>query len=742
MGSPGSAAPAAVVGQARKRDETRATALARLVATVRSRFPQSDVDVVQRAFGFAAQAHQGQTRHSGEPFIYHPLAVAQILADMGMDPDTVAAALLHDTVEDTSVSLEDIAAAFGQDIARLVEGVTKVSGIAARGKAATEAENLRRLILAAVDDLRVILIKLADRLHNMRTVDALTPERRLRMARETLDIYAPLANRLGMWTLKSEFEDLSLRQLEPQWYETIAREVAARRARHEEYLSGVIGQLEERLRAQGIESEITGRAKHYYSIYRKMQRKEIGPDQVYDVLAIRVKVEDIPTCYAALGIVHTLWTPVEGEFDDYIAKRKDNLYQSLHTTVIGPGKRPLEVQIRTFAMDEVAEYGLAAHWKYKEARGDDPEIEEKIAALRRTLKSQSEETEDAEAFVEGLKTDVFRDQVYVFTPNGDVLALPAGSTPIDFAYYIHSEVGHRCRGAYVDGRMVPLDAQLRTGQTVRIVTVKGDAGPSRDWLNPALGYVATTRARSEIKQWFRRQVRATAIAEGREVVERHLRRLGLGRMRQEAVARLFDYDRLDDFLAAVGRHEVPPENITARVLESEAPRSVTQEVRAEPAPHAPAPLADAAGVTTLGTAGVHTRVAGCCRPLPGEDVLGYITRGRGITLHSAECRNIGRLRCKEPDRFVQVRWQATDRQAYPVELRVVAYDRPGLVRDIADIVAQRGFNLASVSATAGGPAGMAMVTAIVEIPSYAQLTSLIDKLATVPNVVDVRRPAR
>jgi len=731
--------PAVAARPRRAADEPGRTDLSGLLAAVRNRFPNADGGVIARSYALSAKAHKGQIRASGEPYISHPVAVARILADLGMDPDTVAAALLHDIVEDTDVRPEQIGAEFGPDVARLVEGVTKISAIEAREKPATEAENLRRLILAAVDDLRVIVIKLADRLHNMQTVDALGPERRARMARETLDIYAPLANRLGIWQFKSQFEDLSLRQLEPAWHEMIEREVRERRESHEQYLSGVISQLDERLRSAGIEAEINGRAKHFYSIYRKMQRKDIGTDQVYDVLAIRVKVHSVNDCYVVLGIVHTLWSPVEGEFDDYIAKRKDNLYQSLHTTVLGPGQRAIEVQIRTHDMDEVAEFGLAAHWKYKEAGDDDPAVEEKIAALRRVLKSQDDDAPDAESFVEGLKTDFFRDQVYVFTPNGDVLELPAGSTPVDFAYHIHTEVGDRCRGALVDGRMVGLDTPLRTGQTVRIVTARGDAGPSRDWLNPVLGYAATSRARATIKQWFRRQGRAESVAEGREVLERQLRKLGLTRVKHEAVARLFDFGRLDDFLAAVGRHDIPPEAIPARLLEAEA--GPAEAARRDGPPETPLrpPLPAAAGVTTLGTAGVHTRVAGCCRPLPGEDVLGYVTRGQGVTLHRSACRNIARLRSKEPDRFIQVRWQQTDEHAYPVEVRVVAYDRSALVRDISDVIAQRGLNMAALSAATNRATGTAIVSVTVEIPSHGHLAGLLDKLASLPNVIDVQR---
>ncbi|MFN2250498.1 MAG: RelA/SpoT family protein [Anaerolineae bacterium] len=734
---------AARAGKARRADspESLAADVESLIAAARQRFPDADLSIILRAYEMAAAAHDGQRRASGEAYITHPIAVSKIVADFGLDPAAIAAALLHDVVEDTELKKGDIEAACGPEVGRLVAGLTKISAIEAREMPNSEAENLRRMFLAAVDDLRVILIKLADRLHNMQTVGALSEERRLRMALETREIYAPLANRLGIWQLKSELEDLALRQLEPDVYEAIRHEIADRRHRHEDFFAEAIRQLDERLRAVGIDAEISSRAKHISSIYDKMERKGVTADKIYDVLAVRVVVNEVAECYLALGIVHSLWSPMEGQFDDYIGKRKGNLYQSLHTSVIGPGNRPVEIQIRTHEMDEVAEYGVAAHWKYKENTASAPEIEEEIAGLRRLLKSQHEDALDAEAFVEGLKTDVFRDQVYVFTPQGEVLELPAGSTPVDFAYHIHTEVGHRCRGAMINDSIAALDTPLQTGQTVRIVTSRGDAGPSRDWLNPALGFVVSNRARAKIKQWFRRQERNQAIADGREVLERQLRRLGLTRLKHEDVSRLFDYAKLDDFLAAVGRHEIPAEAIGTRVLEGEAPEHPDQAGVTLPMPpplHDPGSIS---GVTMQGADNLKTRIAGCCHPLPGEAVVGYITRGQGITLHRYDCRNIARLRDSEPDRFITVRWQQTDEHAYPVELQILAYDRPGLVRDISDVIARRGANMASISAATNPAEGSAVVTAIVRISSYSHLTGLLDKIATVENVIDVRRAA-
>jgi GTP pyrophosphokinase len=733
-------------------------AVAAMARHVTERFPGTDADIVRRAYRVAEHAHRRQKRASGEPYVTHPVAVAQVLDELGMDPYGLAAALLHDVVEDTAYDQADIERLFGKEVARLVAGVTKISELesldAERPKEAAEAESLRRLLLAAVNDLRVILIKLADRLHNMETLDALKPERRVRMARETLDIYAPLANRLGIWEFKSRFEDLALKALEPEVYWGIREALAARQVQQDAYLANAIALLDRRLREHGIHAEIKSRAKHIASIYRKMRRKELPAEQIYDVLALRVLVDEVATCYLTLGVVHTLWQPVTGEFDDYVAKRKNNLYQSLHTTVLGPDGRPLEVQIRTREMDEVAEFGVAAHWKYKENTRHSADFQEKIAALRRIFESHDEEAADAEAFVESLKTDVFRDQVYVVTPKGDVIELPSGSTAIDFAYHIHTEVGHRCRGALVDGRMVSLDTPLQTGQKVSIITAPGEAGPSRDWLNPVLGYTASSRARDKIRQWFRRQQRADAIREGREVLERCLRKLGLTRIKHEDVAHLLDHEKLDDFLAAVGRHDIPAEAISARLLEREARGTAGarsdqhlqpgQQTPRKPMPTGAAPrpsASPATGVSLLGADGVHTQVARCCGPLPGDQVLGYITRGRGVTLHRADCSNIARQRDREPDRFIRVNWQQNAGRAYPVELRITAYDRSGLVRDITEIMSQRGLRLTSLSAAAEQAGGTAVITVVVELGSLDQLAGVIDRLERVDNVIDVRRPS-
>ncbi|MGB9594151.1 MAG: RelA/SpoT family protein, partial [Anaerolineae bacterium] len=503
---------------------------------------REDRELIERAYEVAERAHAGQTRASGEPYIVHSLAVALMLADLHLDPTTIAAGLLHDVPEDTSVTIDQVRDMFGEEVASLVDGVTKLSQIdrlSAEGRASAEeqrAESLRKMFLAMVHDVRVVLIKLADRLHNMRTLGALPEDKRRRIAQETLDIFAPLANRLGFWQLKWELEDLSFRYLDPEMYHEIAQRIAERRGDRERQIAQVASVLKDRLREAGIEAEVDGRPKHIYSIYRKMQRKGLDFDQIYDVQGVRVIVDTVADCYASLGVVHSLWTPIPGEFDDYIATPKDNMYQSLHTAVVGPDGKPLEVQIRTHEMHRTAEYGIAAHWRYKEgSKQRDIAFEKKIAWLR-SLMEWRQEVASASEFLNSMKTDVFQDRVYVFTPKGEIIDLPAGSTPIDFAYHIHSEIGDRCRGAKVNGRLVSLDYQLRTGDQVEIITAKR-GGPSRDWLNPHLGYVKTSRAQQKIRQWFKKQDRAENIAQGRAIVERELKRLGLEDVNLEQLGR-------------------------------------------------------------------------------------------------------------------------------------------------------------------------------------------------------------
>lgn len=696
---------------------------------------QDGKELIERAYRLAEVAHSDQKRASGEPYIQHSLAVAQILAELRMDSATIAAGLLHDVVEDSIVSVEDLRQDFGAEVARLVDGVTKLSQIdrlsqmGSKDLGDEEAESLRKMFLAMVEDVRVVLIKLADRLHNMRTLDALPEERQQRIAKETLEIFAPLANRLGIWQIKWELEDLGFRYLNPQKYQEIAALLDERRASREQRIAYIIKILEKELEKEGIKAEISGRPKHIYSIYEKMRRKGLSFDQIHDVRAVRIIVDTVRDCYAVLGIVHNLWHPIPGEFDDFIAAPKDNMYQSLHTAVIGPDGKTLEVQIRTHEMHRTAEYGIAAHWRYKEQTKRDPVFEAKIAWLR-SLMDWRGEVADAGEFLDSLKTDVFQDRVYTFTPKGDVIDLPAGSTPIDFAYHIHTEIGHRCRGAKVNGRLVSLDYQLKTGDQVEIVTAKR-GGPSRDWLNPHLGYIKTTRARQKIRQWFKRQDRAEAIAEGRNILEKELRRLGLDQTRYEEIATLFKFDKVDDFLAAIGYGDINVQQMATKLIEAEKEEGEVGLPEVAPPP----PVIS--GLTVKGVGDLLTRVAGCCHPLPGEPAVGYVTRGRGVTIHRRDCRNL--LYLEDKERLIEVDWGEDLKQVFPVMIEVLAYDRTGLMRDITEIMAEERINISAANVATYPKDHIAVITATLEVSSIDQLSRVLAKVERLPNVFEARR---
>ncbi|RLC90565.1 MAG: (p)ppGpp synthetase [Chloroflexi bacterium] len=689
-------------------------------------------ELIERAYAVAERAHAGQVRKSGEPYIQHPLAVAFLLADLGMDPDTIAAGLLHDVVEDSDIDLKRLAQEFGPGVANLVDGVTKLEQIdrfsqKSEGlRDARESESLRKMFIAMAEDIRVVIIKLADRLHNMRTLDPLPEERRKAFARETLEIFAPLTNRLGVWQWKWELEDLSLRYLDPTTYAEIASLILERRPEREASIQRHIETLKRKLVEEGIEAEITGRPKHIYSIYRKMQRKGVPFSQVYDVRGIRVITQTVPDCYRILGVVHGLWKPIPGEFDDYIATPKDNMYQSLHTAVVGDDGKTLEVQIRTWEMHRIAEYGIAAHWRYKEGGKRDEVFEAKIAWLRSLMEWRQEVT-DAGEFVDAMKTDVFQDRVYAFTPKGKIIDLPVGATPIDFAYYVHTEIGHRCRGAKVNDRWVGLDYQLRTGDRVEIITSKR-AAPSRDWLNPALGYVRTSRARTKIRQWFRRRDREQNIAQGREIVERELKRLGMEHLSHETVARLFNYEKLDDFHAAVGFGDINSQQIAGKIAET---RSRAEE-KLLPTP--PPPMQAIEGIQIQGTGGLLTRLARCCHPLPGDEIIGYITRGRGVTVHRRDCPNI--LRLRNTERLIEVSW-GTRLQTVPVTIRITAYDRTRLLHEISGIISAENINMAAVNV--GRRKNIVTLYITVEINDIAQLSRVLTKIERLPNVFEARR---
>ncbi|RME74072.1 MAG: GTP diphosphokinase [Chloroflexi bacterium] len=709
--------------------------------------PKSEVDFIRRACEVAQKAHEGQFRASGEPFFQHSLAVANILADLRLDYETIAAAVLHDVLEDTDVTLEELEREFGPTVAKLVDGVTKMGQIQEyRGqsekskKERARAESLRKMLLAMVDDVRVVLIKLADRTHNMRTLGSLREDKRKRIARETLDIFAPLANRLGIWQIKWELEDLSFRYLAPETYKQIARMVDERRISREQYIARVVDQLKAELDKRGIKAEVSGRPKHIYSIWRKMKRKGVDFDQIYDVRGVRVLVNTVADCYATLGIVHTLWRPIPGEFDDYIAMPKDNMYRSLHTAVIGPEGKTLEVQIRTFEMHQDAELGVAAHWRYKEGTKSDEYFDRKIAWLRQ-LMEWKEEVADATEFLDQVKAEFFQDRVHVLTPQGDAIDLPAGATPIDFAYYIHTEVGHRCRGAKVNGKIVPLNYQLKNGEQVEILTAKR-GGPSRDWLNPNLGYIKTSRARAKIRHWFRHQNYEKNVSEGRTILEKELHRLGLSEVNYEKLAQNFNFSKVDDFLAAIGRGDINPSQIINAITE------LVDETAGLPAEELLLPVPRPSQATTTptdiqiqGVGNLLTNLAHCCHPVPGDDdIVGYITRGRGVTIHRRDCPNVLHLQERSPERLIAVDWDfQSDTTTYPVDVVIEAFDRPRLLHDITSVVANEKINLSAVQVATRKKENKALVYVTLEVRNIDQLSRVLARIAQLPNVIEARR---
>ncbi|HEX9075473.1 MAG TPA: bifunctional (p)ppGpp synthetase/guanosine-3',5'-bis(diphosphate) 3'-pyrophosphohydrolase [Anaerolineae bacterium] len=706
-----------------------------LLTEVQSYNPKSDTARIQRAYELAKAAHGKQMRSTGDPYITHCIAVAHTLADLRLDDDVIVAALLHDVPEDTSVSLDTIRSQFGDEVAKLVDGVTKLSQLRF-GMEQAEAESLRKMFMAMAEEIRVVLIKLADRLHNMRTLYALPPEKQRKIARETMEIFAPLANRLGIYNIRRELEDLSLEYLDPVKYHEIETLLAEDKDDSQAFIAQAITILREHLAEEGITPiEISGRPKHIYSIYNKMRRKSRDFSQIYDLRAIRVIVETVRDCYVVLGIVHSQWTPIPSEFDDYIAKPKENLYQSLHTAVIGPAGKPLEVQIRTLEMHQLAEFGIAAHWRYKEAdEKHDAAFEHKINWLRQMM-DWRKDIVDAGVFVDSIKTDEFQDQVYVFTPKGDIIELATGATPIDFAYHVHTEVGHRCRGAKVNGRIVPLDYRLRTGDRVEILTAK-KGNPSRDWLNPGLGLVHTARAREKIRQWFKHQARTEAISEGRDLLDKELHRLGLDQRNLDEIAKFFSYKNADDLLEAIGHEDISLSTISVKLLEAE--RAKTEPPVPAPLPTPVLPKAPETSITIEGIGDVLQRLARCCNPLPGDDVVGFITRGRGVTIHRRDCRNIVEMD-GERERLIAIDWKRAPEAAYPVLVRVEAFDRSGLVHDISGIVAAEKVNMTSTSAVVSHKDRIAIITATLEISGADQLTRILNKIDRLPNVIEARR---
>ncbi|HEX5839698.1 MAG TPA: bifunctional (p)ppGpp synthetase/guanosine-3',5'-bis(diphosphate) 3'-pyrophosphohydrolase [Anaerolineales bacterium] len=736
----------------------KAIPLERLMEQLPENYTIADRELIQRAYRVAEEAHREQKRHSGEPYINHCLAVASILADLRVPPEVVAAGLLHDTVEDTTITLNDIRRDFGATIAVLVDGVTKLTNLprvsrddqhaeSPNGSEAAESasengrngsnslgrkqdlvsETLRKTFLAMGDDVRVVLIKLADRLHNMRTLGAMPEHKRKRIAKETLDIFAPLANRLGIWQIKWELEDLGFRHVNPDKYKEIAEQLQERRPDREVQIEAIKENLLNLLAANNIKAEISGRPKHIYSIYKKMTQKGKPFDLVRDVRAVRLIVQDVPSCYAALGVIHTHWRPIPGEFDDYIAAPKDNFYQSLHTAVIYDDKRPLEVQIRTAEMHQNAEYGIAAHWRYKEGAHRDKSYEQRINWLRNMMEWRSD-VNDAQEFVEGMKSDVFQDRVYVFTPRGDIIDLAAGSTPIDFAYHVHTDIGHRCRGARVNGKLVPLYQELKTGDQVEILTAKR-GGPSRDWLNSNLGLVKTQRARSKIKAWFKKQEDEQNLAQGRATLEREVQRLGIPVVNFEKMARELGFKAPEEMYIAVGNGDLSVNRVIRLLADTEETSDILEVTTQGGDNRQPTDV-----VEVVGLKGLLSTIARCCNPMPGDQIVGYITRGRGATIHRQDCPNV--LHRKDKERFLQVGW-GTVEHTFPVPVTVKAYDRQGLMGDISTLLQNEGVNIADVSVNINR--SLADLKLVVEVRDIAQLSRVLTRIESLPNVLEAQR---
>ncbi|MCY0900165.1 MAG: bifunctional (p)ppGpp synthetase/guanosine-3',5'-bis(diphosphate) 3'-pyrophosphohydrolase [Firmicutes bacterium] len=697
-----------------------------------------EAEQILQALAFAEEAHRGQSRASGDPYVAHPLAVATILADLKMDVPTIVAALLHDVVEDTAYTLDDIEVRFGSEVAQLVDGVTKLDRLEARTREEEQAENLRKMFLAMAKDIRVILIKLADRLHNMRTLKHLTADRVQRIAKETMEIYAPLAHRLGIFRIKWELEDLAFQHLKPEAFQEMKELVAKKRQEREAAVESVIAELKGRLEAAGMVSEVSGRAKHLYSIYQKMTKQGKDFAEIYDLVAVRILVESVKDCYAVLGLVHSLWKPVPGRFKDYIAMPKSNLYQSLHTTVIGPYGEPLEVQIRTFEMHHTAEYGIAAHWRYKEGGTGDREFEQKLSWLRQLLEWQRD-MRDASEFMETLKVDLFSDEVFVFTPKGDVIDLPAGATPIDFAYRIHTDVGNHCVGAKVNGRIVPLSSALESGDIVEILVNRKSPGPSIDWLS----IVRTSQAKTRIRQWLRREQRQEHVARGMDLLERELKRQGLtlSQERLAEIVRQLGLGTLEDVAVALSEGNASPPVLMGRIRDQLQQEAKEVTLLPRPVPRRRGPAAPRGSeVLVRGQDRLLTRLARCCQPVPGDPIIGYLTRGRGVSVHRLGCPNEKEL-TKDPERLVEVSWDVEEAELspHPVELRVHAWDRPGLLADVANVVADS--NIISAKAR-GFRDKTAMVEVHLEVRNLTQLTQLISRLENLPYVQRVDRVSR
>ena len=727
------------------KDKVVSEAAKTLIERVGAYLPEDSTELVGQAYLYADECHSGQMRQSGDPYIAHPLETALFLADLHLDTHTIVAALLHDVVEDCGVSLEEITLRFGPEVSKLVDGVTKLTRMDDKLQPPAEdvaglmddaeslhAESLRKMLVSMAEDIRVVLIKLADRLHNMNTLDALPPEKRKRIAQETLDIYSPLAHRLGIWEIKWRLDDLAFRHLNEEKYREISKILASKRTEREDYIEKVSSTLRDELAKYDITAEVIGRPKGIYSTYLKMEKyqeqgKQLG--DIYDLFALRVLVNETADCYKTLGVVHQLWHPIPGQFDDYIGNPKENMYQALHTTVICDGGTPLEVQIKTFELHQIAEYGVAAHWAYKEGNSGDQRFEEKMTWLRQLIDWQREVSGTAE-FIESVKQDIFHDQVFVYTPKGRIVELTSGSTPVDFAYKIHTALGHHCIGAKVNGKLVALDTTLENGDTVEVINSKSDRGPSLDWLNPNRGFVRSAGARQSVRQWFRKQERSTNIERGKEVLRRELRRLNQ-KINDETILGLFKVDTMDDLMADLGSGNIAESLLSHRLAqighETEEPLAKRRN---------DLPLTNLnSGITVLGVGDLLVHIGRCCNPIPGDPIIGFITRIRGVTVHKQDCPSARHE--DEPERLVNVQW-GKEQQLYPVRIIMKAYDRVGLLRDVTALVSNEGVNIASV-VTGDYSNGTVTLSLTCHTTGLDQLNKLFSKLDGVHGCISVTR---
>lgn len=720
----------------------------KLIEKINNNCHNVDVDFIHKAYTFSLNAHKNQKRESGEPYIIHPLEVACILAELGLDTSTIAAGLLHDVIEDTEYTYEQVCELFSVEIANLVEGVSKLGKIKYKSKEEQQADNVRKMLLAMARDIRVILIKLADRLHNMRTLKYMPESKQKEKAKEVLDIFAPLAHRLGISKIKWELEDLALRYLQPTKYYELVKLISDKRAEREEQINHIISQLKLHLAMVSIKADIEGRPKHFYSIYRKMESKNKNIDQIFDLTAIRILVDDIGSCYAALGIVHTMYKPIPGRFKDYIAMPKPNMYQSLHSTVIGPFGKPFEIQIRTYDMHRTAEYGIAAHWKYKETNNTDGDssLDSKLSWLREMLEWQGE-TSDAEEFMEGFKIDLFSDEVFVFTPKGDVISLPSDSTPIDFAYAIHTDVGHRCTGAKINGKIVTLEYCLKTGEIVEVLTSPNTKGPSIDWLNIA----KSNQAKSKIKAWFKKANREESIEKGKEVVEKEAKKQGYSfgviskSATLEKVLKRYNLKNLEDLFATVGVGDINPFNLVTKLREAyeakekevESNSSVIEQFNKEQ-PRKTTNYNNYSGLQVKGTSNVHSRFAKCCSPVPGDEIVGYITKGKGVSVHRSDCKNLLSLQETEPDKIIEVSWGNETGENYITDIQIRGEDRLGLLTDIIEILGLTKTNILSINGKTL-KSGEALVNIKIKIINVEHLKQVQSKIRRLKGVRDVYR---